>query len=90
MKKFLAILLSLILGGTMLAFAACSDGGNTDTPSTGNNMTINPPTQTAKAIRFPSMTKVTLSKARKPRWIPTPTIPTSLTTPATKAEPSPS
>lgn len=36
MKKFLAILLSLILGGTMLAFAACSDGGNTDTPSTGN------------------------------------------------------
>lgn len=36
MKKFLAILLSLILGGTMLAFAACSDGGNTDAPSTGN------------------------------------------------------
>ena len=39
MKKFLAILLSLILGGTMLAFAACSDGGNTDTPSTGNEQT---------------------------------------------------
>ncbi len=40
MKKFLMILLSLILGASMLAFAACADSTpNGNTPSDGNEQT---------------------------------------------------
>ncbi|HIY96487.1 MAG TPA: hypothetical protein H9729_02250 [Candidatus Borkfalkia excrementigallinarum] len=40
MKKFLIVLLSLILGTTALAFAACADNApNNNTPSAGNEQT---------------------------------------------------
>ena len=40
MKKFLIVLLSLILGTTVLAFAACADNApNNNTPSDGNEQT---------------------------------------------------
>lgn len=39
MKKFLIILLSLVLSVSMFAFAACSDTPADDDPQTGNEQT---------------------------------------------------
>ena len=39
MKKFLSILLSLVLSVSMFAFAACSDTPADDDPQTGNEQT---------------------------------------------------
>ena len=61
MKKFLIILLSLVLSVSMFAFAACSDTPADDDPQTGNEQTGDgrgtDTLREAKGIYFPLAVK---------------------------------